>query len=499
VTAAFTISQVSVTVASSPAGLSMTVDGAGCTSPCTLQWTPGSTHTIAAATQAGTTGTQYVFTSWSDSGAASHTVTGPASATTYTAAFTTQYFLTTAASPTAGGPINPASGWYNAGVVVAVSATANSGYQFGGFSGALTGTTTPQNVTMSGPLSVTANFAVVSSGTWYGVWANRKAITIDHTKVSGASALAQFPMLVSITDANLQTAAKADGSDIVFTAGDGVTKVSHEIESYNGATGQLTAWVNVPSVSPSADTVIYLYYGNPSAANQQNAAGVWDANYKGVWHLGNGTTVTAADSTVNAANGTINGSIPAAAGAIGGGASFSGVAANYISIPNAPVAALGNSFTMEAWVSSTSAGRATLFSFGDQLTTPEVEFNSAATGQWGAIITGTYETLTSAHVMQSDGTLHHIVYTKNGAGATHALYLDGVAQSLSTNNPVTYVNATNPLWIGKRGAATQPWAGVVDELRISTTVRTAAWIATEYTNQKTPASFLFVGPQQVHP
>jgi concanavalin A-like lectin/glucanase superfamily protein len=101
--------------------------------------------------------------------------------------------------------------------------------------------------------------------------------------------------------------------------------------------------------------------------------------------------------------------------------------------------------------------------------------------------------------MQSDGTLHHIVYTKNGAGATHALYLDGVAQSLSTNNPVTYVNATNPLWIGKRGAATQPWAGVVDELRISTTVRTAAWIATEYTNQKTPASFLFVGPQQVHP
>ena len=152
-----------------------------------------------------------------------------------------------------------------------------------------------------------------------------------------------------------------------------------------------------------------------------------------------------------------------------------------------------------AWVSLTSAGRETLFSFGDQLTTPEVEFNSAATGQWGAIITGTYETLTSPQVMQSDATLHHIVYTKNGAGATHALYLDGVAQSLSTNNPVTYVNATNPLWIGKRGAATQPWGGVVDELRISTTVRTAAWIATEYANQKTPASFLFAGPQQVHP
>ena len=131
VTAAFTISQVSVTVASSPAGLSLMVDSVACTSPCTLQWTPGSTHTITAATQVGQP-ERGTLASWSDTGAASHTVTGPASATTYTAAFTTQYFLTTAASPAAAGTINPASGWYNTGVVVAVSATANSGYQLAG-------------------------------------------------------------------------------------------------------------------------------------------------------------------------------------------------------------------------------------------------------------------------------------------------------------------------------------------------------------------------------
>jgi len=44
--------------------------------------------------------------------------------------------------------------------VVSVSATANTGYTFTGFTGALTGTTTPQNLTMNGPKSVTANFAV---------------------------------------------------------------------------------------------------------------------------------------------------------------------------------------------------------------------------------------------------------------------------------------------------------------------------------------------------
>src|SRR5581483_7108650 len=176
---------------SAPAGRALTVDGSACTAPCSAQWTAGSSHTIAAATQAGTAGTQYVFGSWSDGGAGSHTVTGPASATTYTATFTTQYQLTTAASPGAGGTVAPATGWYNAGAVVAVSATPNSGYTFTGFSGALTGTTTPQNVTMSGPQSVTASFtASNSSPGWYGVggtWTNRKAITINHAQVAGGA------------------------------------------------------------------------------------------------------------------------------------------------------------------------------------------------------------------------------------------------------------------------------------------------------------------------
>ena len=84
----------------------------------------GSTHTLAAAQQSGGTGTQYVFANWSDAGPQSHSITMGASAS-YTANFTTQYFLTTSAS--AGGTINPASGWYNSGTVVAVSAAANSG------------------------------------------------------------------------------------------------------------------------------------------------------------------------------------------------------------------------------------------------------------------------------------------------------------------------------------------------------------------------------------
>src|SRR6185436_12056358 len=71
---------VAFSIATAPGGLSVTVDGGACAAPCAVQWTPGTTHTIAAtATQAGSAGTQYVFANWSDGGAVSHSVTAPSS------------------------------------------------------------------------------------------------------------------------------------------------------------------------------------------------------------------------------------------------------------------------------------------------------------------------------------------------------------------------------------------------------------------------------------
>lgn len=147
------------TVTSNVAGAPLTVDGAACSLPCSFQWTSGSQHTISAlSTQSLGTGAQILLTGWSDGGGATHIVTA-SPGVTYTAYFTTQYYLTTAAVPAAGGSISPASGWYNSGQVVTVTASPNSGYPFTGFSCGLTGTTNPQNVTMNGPVSVTAGFA----------------------------------------------------------------------------------------------------------------------------------------------------------------------------------------------------------------------------------------------------------------------------------------------------------------------------------------------------
>jgi hypothetical protein len=153
---------VSVTVGASPSvsAITITVDGTSYAAPQTFNWISGSTHAVSA-TAASSGGTQYVFTNWSNGGLLSQSVTAPASNATYTANFQTQYQLTAAASPVAGGTVTPASGgFYASGTAVAINATANSGYKFTGWSGNVASSSSASTtVTMSAPQSVTASFS----------------------------------------------------------------------------------------------------------------------------------------------------------------------------------------------------------------------------------------------------------------------------------------------------------------------------------------------------
>ncbi len=154
----------STTITTSPAGLQITVDSTSYTSPHVFQWAPSSSHTISVGSpQSPSAGTRYVYSSWSDAGIQTHTITGPFVSTTYTATFTTQYSLTTSASPLAGGTVTPSgTNWYNSATLVQpIQATAAASYSFASWSGDLSGTTNPTSLTMNGPKSVTANFAVV--------------------------------------------------------------------------------------------------------------------------------------------------------------------------------------------------------------------------------------------------------------------------------------------------------------------------------------------------
>ncbi|MCX6685064.1 MAG: DUF2341 domain-containing protein [Methanoregula sp.] len=353
---------------------------------------------------------------------------------------------------------------------------------------------------------------------WYNCnWGNRKNITIDKSRVSGT--LSDFPVLINLpSDAGLASYAQSNGNDILFTSSDGTTKLSHEIETYTSSTGALVAWVKVPSVQSSADTTIYMYYGNSGAANQQNKNGVWGANYKAVWHLKedpSGAAPQMLDSTSNANHGTSAGTMTTSdqvAAMINGGLDFDGsndyLGTNYVQTGV-------TAYTIEAWIktSTTSVQSVIVHDRGSgagQSLTLEVggtyPGGPGAAGNVGygvdsnGIFVGRYSTSTV-----NDNNWHHVVGVWTApsgtaiAPAQFSVYIDGNAAA--TNNAATG-SATSPLTGlgGTQLAYHQPWGrylpGIIDEVRISTSSLSADWIKTEYNNQNSPSTFYYLGNQE---
>jgi hypothetical protein len=79
--------RVRLTLATSPAGLQVQLDGQPATTPISFDAVVGMVRTLDAPSPQPAGGTTYAFVSWSDGGTARHTISTPAASTTYTATF----------------------------------------------------------------------------------------------------------------------------------------------------------------------------------------------------------------------------------------------------------------------------------------------------------------------------------------------------------------------------------------------------------------------------
>ncbi|MFW9880345.1 MAG: DUF2341 domain-containing protein, partial [Candidatus Thorarchaeota archaeon] len=191
-----------------------------------------------------------------------------------------------------------------------------------------------------------------------------KVITIDHNKVSGTGDHINFPVLISIIDSKLDDNAQPDGDDIAFA--NNTAWLEHEIEqydpSYSATEAQLIAWVRIPLLSASSDTIIFMFYGNSTMSSRENPTSVWDSNYEGVWHLKEdpGYGGTAEDSTVNGNDGTaINmESNDQVSGQVDGSFRFNGWN-EYVSIGNVGPEIIN---TVEFWMFADSLGSSSTYS-----------------------------------------------------------------------------------------------------------------------------------------
>jgi hypothetical protein len=122
-----------------------------------------------------------------------------------------------------------------------------------------------------------------------------KEITLNSSQVP--STLSNFPILINITDTDLQSSCLASGWDIAFFDSTKTIQYNHEIECWYKSSGRLVAWVNITSLSHDADTVIYMYYGDADiGSSAENIVDTWDSDFMAVWHF---NTDSWLDSTSN--------------------------------------------------------------------------------------------------------------------------------------------------------------------------------------------------------
>ena len=136
---------------------------------------------------------------------------------------------------------------------------------------------------------------------WYDSnWLKARKITIDQTDIDTAD-LTNYPLYVNMTLVNVGTDSQADCDDFVFVDSTNVTKLDHEIETCDDANNWAEFWIEVPTVDFDADTIIFMYYDNSGATDQQNTQGTWNADFQAVWHL-NGTFIDSTASPITCIN-----------------------------------------------------------------------------------------------------------------------------------------------------------------------------------------------------
>ena len=317
-------------------------------------------------------------------------------------------------------------------------------------------------------------------------------LTIDNTKVAFTSPQ-NFPVLIHVTDESLKTSGcgfvtDPDGDDIIFTDSDVTLQLNHEIERYDSTTGEIVAWVLVPSLSGSADTDIYMYYGDSNVTTfQADSTAVWDSDYVGVWHLHDDYL----DSTSYDNDGSPNNMDPFAAGQVGNAGTFDGTD-DYVVVAHDSELQMSNEITVSAWINpddvwnwrtivSKMSGTNSELYFVLEDQTMILKLNGPMSSDWWSSVS-VYEDQWAYVAFTYSNTTDTVTMYRNAGADTDSISRSGTL-NLSSNTNNLYIGA-NTGWPG------EDFDGHIDEVRISRVARSAEWIQTSYNNQYNPSSFL---------
>ncbi|MDD5522885.1 MAG: DUF2341 domain-containing protein [Kiritimatiellae bacterium] len=255
-----------------------------------------------------------------------------------------------------------------------------------------------------------------------------------------------------------------------------LTAPNYASAGYSPTTGQSYVWVKVPEFTNNCS--IWAYWGNPNATftNAYTTNGsVWSEGYLGVWHM-QSTNVT--DSTSNRYNITGWTYTTNAGGAIGMGQGFNGSNA-YVGVGNIRVA---SDISVEAWAYSTNVNQNGIILGKNPVSSQWQLFTEGGSLKWRA----TLGDVTLA--APSGSNWHYVAGVQSISDAS--LYVDGELGASGTIGVIA--DGAGYVDIGRYNSGYY-FNGALDEIRLSSVMRSSNWLWASFMNQASNSVFAGFG------
>lgn len=341
---------------------------------------------------------------------------------------------------------------------------------------------------------------------WYDTnWGQRLSVSVESDNFS--TDFTDFTILVDGTNfgADFWANVNADGSDIRFTAADGITEIGVEVVTIDTVAETMQLYVNVPNISAAVDTQLYAYFDNAAAAD--DALSAFNSTYSGVWSFEDanpGTTVTDSSQSANTGFG---------GGGMGAGNVVAGQVGNALDFNNAEYVAVENSYSgtgtvgsvsVSAWINTSYAGTG----YNENWSIVDFDrseffnvFIDGATGQLSfSTRAGSINDFSGGPAI-NDGVWYQVTAVYDGTDKI--LYVDGVEVARSVNPHGGSALGTANTRYGIIGDGSEAssidgarnnmyYDGQIDELKVYDGALSAAEIAQEYQNYNNVSSYLNV-------
>ncbi len=339
---------------------------------------------------------------------------------------------------------------------------------------------------------------------WLAGWGQRIIITVSHANIDAD--LTHFPLMLELGtsvgtgDADVSRIFDELGSDanrtkIAVTKADGTTELYVEIEKWDDANEVAFLWVSKSDlvIAGASDTVLYLYYDADHAANTAYVADagsrteVWDAYFMAVLHMAAASGGTLVDSTSNNNDSSAD-TLDTATGKIGLG--MNGDGSEYASLAHSASLNLGattDNYTIEAWIKTSTVDTNMVICSKREKSSPYPyawDLLARSTNYGGfQIYDGAAIPVVSTAASVTDGAWHYLAGVRDVSDDKIGIHMDGGARVEATDTTTATCAGDDDVEIGRiwtGSAYGLPFTGDIDEVRISSIDRTAAWIKANY-------------------